>query len=146
MHTQGIKKLAIIFAPLLLVFLLWLISLAVIWVNTARHGHEFTGLYTQTGMISGMQHLRVFRYSENTARVYYFTRNGLGITLDFAMQNGEWELTREHAVWSASGSADDVIWPFVHHSVEGIVAIILFGMAWIVYAIIASVIMKNVGE
>ena len=106
------------------VFIFWLISIVPIWIRTAQFGHEFTYHYRQTLFppYGFPDRMRVMSYSDDVAVVYYSARRGpagelpcggLGVLITFTMVNDEWILYRWEVIWSASGSADGFIWPFI---------------------------------
>ena len=66
-------------------------------------------------MISKVDYLKVMEYSANTAQVYYVTKNTFGNIITFTKQNNEWILIKWKTVWSKTGSADRVIWPYWWH-------------------------------
>ena len=129
MGQTGIKPKRIVWIIILVIILgflfFWVGSLAKVWALTAKHGHEFTHEYLQTGMIDYYgfpERVRVMLYSEDAAIVYYSKRNGsrhdlprtgLGVLITFTKTEGEWLLDKWDAIWSGSGSADGFIWPFV---------------------------------
>lgn len=108
------KKILIVIIALVLSFLLfWGGSCIYFEVLTSQHGEEFTELYKLSNMIDEVDHLKVMKYSDTTAKVYYVTENTVGDLFTFIKQNGEWELEKWETVWSKSGSADGFIWPYI---------------------------------
>lgn len=112
---MNIKK---IFATILLVFisvffLYWLHSLISCEILTAKHGEEFVGLDQQTNMLKSSNIIKVLEYSDTSATVYYKSEDG-GDILEFRKINEEWKLNKWVAtVWSKTGSADDIMWPYI---------------------------------
>ncbi len=110
---MNIKK---IFATILLVFisvffLYWLCSLVRCEILTVKYGEEFIGLEMQTNMIGPATSLKVLEYSEEYARVYY--KDEGGFVFEFYKNNDVWIRNRWYAVWSKTGSADDIMWPYI---------------------------------
>ncbi len=94
--------LAVLFSPYLKVeYLTW------------RYGDEFTDGYKQTNMIDEVTFLKVMKYSETSAQVYYVDRRyEVTDLLTFSKQDGQWVMDRWETIWSRSGSADGFIWPY----------------------------------
>ena len=116
------KKIHIIFLIPIIVFLaIWLTSLAKCEVLTLVHGREFNTVYKQNTMMGDIDYLKVLDYTDTSARVYYVSAGrSAGDVLDFAKENGEWVYSDQwHTVWSATGSASEVIWPYWWHFIYG---------------------------
>lgn len=98
---------------LILVFCtVWGISLIKCEILTHMHADEFTDGWEQTYMLSEPENVKVLRYSEQKASVYYVDEEG-GTVLAFEKQDGCWILSKWEACWSKMGSADDIIWPYI---------------------------------
>lgn len=63
-------------------------------------------------MLSEPERVKVLRYSEQKASVYYVGEAG-GTVLAFDKQEDSWILSEWEACWSKTGSADDIIWPYI---------------------------------
>lgn len=88
---------------------------------THKHGDEFTDhakLELQhMGAWDFASDLRVLRYSDSEAVVYYFSKDG-GEKISFVQKDGHWKYDETLALWSSQGSADDYfIWPYFKHFV-----------------------------
>ena len=79
-------------------------------ILTLLHGQEFSGLEQQTKS----EYFKVFAYDrEHLAQVYYVEKNhSSGNLFTFIKEDEEWKLYQWDTIWSLSGSADDIIWPF----------------------------------
>lgn len=89
-------------------------------VLTIMHGKEFETAYTENTMIGDIDYLRILEYSENFAKVYYVSKNRSGgNVLSFKKENGKWKYNNWETVWSATGSASEVIWPYWWHFIYG---------------------------
>ena len=77
---------------------------------TIKHGQEFVGLEEQTNILSDSTYLKVIKYSEEQATVFYVSDTGDLIT--FIKENNEWKLHSWKTIWSTSGSADSFYWPY----------------------------------
>ena len=91
----------------------YLVSLLKCEVLTILHGEEFVGENEQTHMIFDVDYLKVLNYSKDKAEVYYVAKYDVGIILRFEKQDGAWVMNFWDAVWSASESADNVIYPYI---------------------------------
>ncbi len=91
----------------------WISAIIKCEVLTLQHWTEFEGLEEATNMISNSETIKVLEYSDSSARVYYKNHEG-GNVLIFTKQDGEWVYSEwERTVWSRTGSADDIIWPYI---------------------------------
>ena len=108
---------AVILAVLLLI---WGASLVRCEILTAKYYDDFADGYTKNTMLGDMEYFKVLRCDGDTAEVYYV---GKGMTggdvLTFENQNGTWVQTDWKTIWSDSGSASDVIYPYWWHFIYG---------------------------
>lgn len=83
-------------------------------ILTLLHGKEFSGLEKQTNMLAESEYFKVFAFDrEHLAQVYYVEKNhSSGNLFTFIKEDEEWKLYQWDTIWSLSGSADDIIWPF----------------------------------
>ena len=90
-------------------------------VLTLLHREEFETIYKQNTMMGEIDYLKVLEYSEEYARVYYVSENrSAGDILSFVKQGDKWKYDNwERTVWSATGSASEVIWPYWWHFIYG---------------------------
>ena len=111
----------ILLIPLAIFMLVWVGSIIRFEMLTSTHGHNFNELYRENTMIGEVGFFRVLYYSDSFARVYFVSGNrSAGDILTFSNENGQWVYNSwERTVWSTTGSADDFIWPYWHHSIEG---------------------------
>ena len=103
--------------PVFLVIILvlcavWGISLIKCEILTHSHADEFMDGWEQTGILSEPERVKVLQYSKQRASVYYVDEEG-GSVLAFEKQDGCWILSEWEACWSKTGSADDIIWPYI---------------------------------
>ena len=113
--TKIIKR--ILFIILIILILYWLLSLLRCEILTLIHGHKFESNYKENTMIGEIDYLKVLDYSDTTARVYYVGKNKSGgDVLIFKNKNNTWVYDSwENTIWSRTGSADDVIFPYWWH-------------------------------
>lgn len=96
-------------------------------ILTAKYGHEFADseLYEQSSWIRNVEKLKVLKYDETDATVYYICINGTfhngqahkgGDIASFRRNSsGEWEFVKESTVWSETGTADGYVKPYWWH-------------------------------
>ncbi len=65
-------------------------------------------------MLDGnLDYLKVMKYSEESASVYYVGEDrSYGVMIDFRRGDNQWELKEWDTIWSNSGSAEGMIWPY----------------------------------
>ncbi len=111
-------KLRIILLIIVFCFLLiWVGSIIKCEVLTALHGDEFNAIYKENNMIGEIEYLKILEYSNKVARVYYISLNkSSGNILKFSKIDEQWKYDKwEQTVWSTSGTADGVVWPYLWH-------------------------------
>lgn len=110
------KKFIVVLFPILVFFLIWGVSLAKCEIFTWIHGNEFAETDKLNTILGDIEYWKVIDYSENQARVYYVSINySGGDILTFVKENGVWKYSNWDTVWSTSGNADKVIWPYWWH-------------------------------
>lgn len=98
----------------------WIISLVKCDVLTIMHGKEFETVYRDDTMLSEIDYLKILSYSKNSAKVYYVSENRTGgDILTFKLVDGKWTKCEWRTVWSTTGSASEVIWPYWWHFIYG---------------------------
>ncbi len=71
-------------------------------------------------MIGDIDYLRVLDYSDEFARVYYVSKNkAVGDVVAFEKKDDDWLYSRWDTIWSDTGSASSVIWPYWWHFLYG---------------------------
>ncbi|MDD6736095.1 MAG: hypothetical protein PUE13_07280 [Clostridiales bacterium] len=101
--------------------LVWGVSLGKCEILTAIHGDEFSELYKSNTMLGEQEYLKVLEYSDSSARVYYVGKdNSMANIICFVKREGQWEYDKwERCVWSKTGSASEVAWPYWWHFIYG---------------------------
>ena len=110
----AVKKIVLIVSVLLVCF--YGVCLGRCELLTAVHGREFEGLELGTGLLERSDSLKVLDYSAAEASVYYVgpeRSNGNVLRFSRSGGTGPWELTGWNTVWSKSGSADGLVWPYL---------------------------------
>lgn len=99
----------------------WLISLAKCEVLTVLHENEFFQFYQGEDMLADIKYLKILSYSDDLARIYCVTKNNLNANVfEFIQEDNVWKFNKwETTVWSSSGSASGVIWPYWWHFIYG---------------------------
>lgn len=97
--------------------LIWSVSLGKCEILTLMHGDEFSELYKVNIMMGEQKYLKVLEYSDCHARVYYVGKdNSMANILSFVRSGEQWEYDKwERCVWSTSGNADSIVWPYWWH-------------------------------
>lgn len=112
------RKVIIALLPLLCFLVIWGASLAKCEITTLIHKDEFSNqtLYEENTMIGDMEYIKILDYSEACARIYYVSKgNSLGSIIGFIKNGDRWEYNNWDVLWSTSGNADRVIWPYWWH-------------------------------
>lgn len=111
------KRFVIILAPMIICLLIWGISLARCEILTSLHSNVFKRLCQENTMITPLKYLKVLSYSNTQARIYCVSEgNSMGNILAFTKIGEKWEYKEwENTVWSTSGTADNIIWPYWWH-------------------------------
>jgi hypothetical protein len=114
-----LKRIPVLLYPVLVFLFVWGGSLATCEFLTWMHGTEFSEEYKKNSMLSEMEFLKVINYTRESATIYFISK---GFTdahlLAFVKINGQWQYDEwVKTVWSVSGTADEVIWPYWWHVV-----------------------------
>jgi len=103
-----------------IVTVIWLSSLIKCETLTRKHFYDFQAAYTQNTMLGEMEYFKVLNCNGNTAEVYYVSKGMTGgNVLTFKNNDGAWEEISWRTIWSASGSASEVVYPYWWHFVYG---------------------------
>ena len=88
--------------------------------TTLMYYDDFENAWMQNTMLGAMGDFKVLNCDGETAEVYYIAKDHYsGDVLRFEMQEGKWIETGWSTVWSDTGSASDVIWPYWWHFIYG---------------------------
>ena len=101
----------------LCLILIYTISLVKCEVLTHMHYDEFKNEYKQNTMLGDMEFFKVLEYETcGVAKVYYVSEGKKGgNVLTFAYEDGIWKEVSWNTIWSKSGSADNIIYPYLWH-------------------------------
>ncbi len=118
MKKKRLLMLVIVVIALPIIF--WVSSLIKCEILTYKHYQDFENAYKQNTMLGEMEYFKVLYCDGDKAEVYYV---GKGITdaniLTFEKANGSWVETSWEVIWSVSGSASEVIYPYWWHFIYG---------------------------
>jgi len=95
----------------------WLIPFTKGEILTYKYGENFKECYKENTMIGNIELLKVMKYSDSYAEVYYVAKDySFGTKLSFEKTNGEWRYKDWLSpIWSMHGTGDDIIWPYFYH-------------------------------
>ena len=112
--------LCILLIALLIPALVWVVSLIKCEILTQKYYDDFQYAYTSNTMLGQMEYFKVLRCDETSAEVYYVSKGMTGgDVLCFERIDGTWTQVSWNTVWSSSGSASDVIYPYWWHFIYG---------------------------
>jgi hypothetical protein len=81
---------------------------------TSNYGKEFENLWEQAAVLQEPEFLKVLKYTDHSASVYYVSPNRQGGTvLYFIRSENCWVLDGWGPYWAYMGSADDLVWPYI---------------------------------
>lgn len=127
MDCSNVKKQVVIILACMSCFIsvFWLDSFIKCEILTSLHEDEFKNGYLTTGVLDKPKYYKVINYSQNHAKVYYVDKNS-GSILYFYKIDTKWYFDKWSTVWSLTGTADDMVWPYLWDSVKGKFSIIAF--------------------
>jgi len=122
------KKLLIILIPIIcfIVFLIfWGISLAKCEILTSIYWNEIIKLKNLEDMtLESYEYVKILSYSKTNIKVYCIYKwvvdkpyATIGETFTFIKSDEKWKCEKWNVVWSTSGTADNIIWPYWWHFV-----------------------------
>ena len=89
-------------------------------ILTNKHYADFEVAYRDNSMLGEMENFKVLNCDGRTAEVYYIeTGKTTAHVLSFEKADGSWEETNWRCIWSSTGSASEVIWPYWWHFIYG---------------------------
>ena len=112
--------LAIVIAAIIIPIAFWGASLIKCEILTDRYYDDFKQAYKQNTMLGEMEYFKVLSCDENTAKVYYVSKDMMDANvLTFKKQDDTWQEISWETIWSATGSASEVIYPYCWHFIYG---------------------------
>lgn len=95
-------------------------------VLTHKHYDEFKEAYKQNTMLGDMEYFKVLSYSPyrtyDFAQVYYVSKGKVAgdvLTFQYSYDTDLWEVISWSTIWSTTGSASEVIYPYWWHFIYG---------------------------
>lgn len=79
---------------------------------TKKYGYEFDGLEKQTSMLDESDYHKVIKYSSETAIVLYVSESSKNEITFIKDGFGSWTMQNWRTIWSKTGSADELYWPY----------------------------------
>ncbi len=100
----------------LLPFIVWGSSLLKCEILTKIYYDDFEYAWTDNTMLDEMEYFKVLDCDGETARVYYVS-DGMdwANVLTFEKNDGKWVETQWECIWSTTGSASEVVYPYLWH-------------------------------
>ena len=120
-----IKYLIIVIITGIIICLVFSWISALIKCETLTHEHydEFKDAYKQNTMLGDMEYFKVLDYNDcDIARVYYVSKDNLAanvLTFCYDSATASWKEISWNTIWSDSGSASDVVYPYWWHFIYG---------------------------
>lgn len=104
----------------LLPFIMWGSSLLKCEILTKVYYNDFEYAWTDNIMLDEMEYFKVLDCDGETARVYYVSEGmDWASVLTFEKNDGKWVETQWECIWSKTGSASGVIYPYLWHFIYG---------------------------
>jgi hypothetical protein len=132
----------VLIAVFLVPVLFWAGSVAKCEILTSLHSEEFRDGYLAVGWIENPERCKVLNYSGTYAKVYY-VEAAEGTICEFKKADGAWELDWWDTTWSAMGSADGSVWPYVWDSSYGRFQIIILAVIMLIFMASVGVILRK---
>ena len=110
----------IVSSLVLILVLIWVASLIKCEILTHTYFTDFEFAYAQNTMLGDMAYFKVLSCNGKSACVYYVEQEmSAAHVLTFEHTDGQWVETSWNVIWSATGSASDVIYPYWWHFIYG---------------------------
>lgn len=113
----------IIAGIILCILFSWISALVKCEMLTCEHYDEFKDAHKENTMLGDMEYFKVLEYDEyNISQVYYVSKNYTGaniLTFVYDSETSSWKEISWNTVWSKSGSASDVVYPYWWHFIYG---------------------------
>ncbi len=118
MRKKIIKRTLII--AVAIIVLIQAVALVKCELLTNKYKSDFETAYKSNTMLpETMDYFKVLECNGKKAEVYYVSRDDSANVLTFENNNGAWIETDCKTIWSTSGSASSVVWPYWWHFVYG---------------------------
>ena len=116
-----LKVLLVLLVGILLgVIAMWCVTLIRHEIQTRAHYEEFEYAYMDGTTLGDMEYFKVVYYDDKAAQVYYVSKGMAGgDLLTFERSGDAWVQVQWNTIWSSTGSASGVIWPYWWHFIYG---------------------------
>lgn len=105
---------------LLIFIVIWIASLIKCEILTNLYYDDFALAYSNNTMLGPMVYFKVLRCDDETAQVYYVSGSMTSASvLTFEKRDDIWVETSWEPIWSTTGSASEVIYPYWWHFIYG---------------------------
>ena len=112
--------LIIVIVAIMIPVVFWTSALIKCEILTHKYHDDFEQAYKQNTMLGEMEYFKVLGCDEDTAEVYYVSKGTTDANvLTFKNNNGVWQEISWKTIWSTSGSASEVIYPYWWHFIYG---------------------------
>ncbi len=105
---------------LIIIVLVFATALIRCEILTQKYYSDFEYAYKDNTMLGNIEYFKVLECDGKTARVYYVAEDMKGASvLTFKKDADIWTETKWEVIWSTSGSASDIVWPYIWHFIYG---------------------------
>ena len=112
--------LRILLVCLAVIVLVQSIALVKCELLTSQYYADFAEAYRSNPMLGEVESFKVLRCDGKRAEVYYIeSGKTMAHVLCFEKVDGSWAETSWRCIWSTTGSASEVIWPYWWHFIYG---------------------------
>ena len=114
MRLKPIIKFAVL-VILVALLLIWMVDLVKCEYLSFRYSEQFESLYLEYTMFRTPKYIKVIDYTDTEATVYYISPKFGGNLVYYKRKDvkSAWEFANWKTVWSSSGSADGIVWPYM---------------------------------
>ena len=110
---KGIIKKCIIIGICMFFLLVVVFPYIKVELLTFFHGDEFPNIVEDIAMIDGMEYIKVMEYNDDKAEVLCVSgEHAATVLCRYEKKEDVWSLDGWECIWSRSGSASELIWPF----------------------------------
>lgn len=117
------EKFKLRYIPLIILGVLvyiWIADLVKCEILTLVYYDDFEYAYEGNSMLGEMEYFKVLNCNSESAKVYYVEKDmECSHVLTFEKMNGVWVENQWEVIWSKTGSASEVIYPYWWHFIYG---------------------------
>ena len=98
----------------------WVSSLVKCEALTRKYYEDFAHAHEQNSWVGELEYFKVLECDDTMAQVYYVSKGRTcANVLTFEKQDGIWQEKMFRTIWSDTGSASEVIYPYWWHFIYG---------------------------